>query len=235
MPQEDVVSNVPGQRGLLLIAGLLAILSVILIPGQIILWLVEPPPEAALEFIELLIERPVMGLFKPRSPDCRQLRHRALRLHCALRRAVPEAASILSGGAGAWVDRDGGILPNQHSVEMLHLSRLYETATAAERVGLLASADAQLAVMKGTGYTVFYLLSGVALLAFSIAMLKSDVFSRLSAWAGVIGGVAMLVPSNFGWFGLVMSVVSLIPWAVFGILVGVRLIHVSRRTGAVSH
>ena len=64
MLNKDLHSIVPGQRGFLIFAGIAAILSVALIPGQIILWVLEPPPQTALGFIELLIRRPVMGLIR---------------------------------------------------------------------------------------------------------------------------------------------------------------------------
>ncbi len=234
MLYEDQPSVVFGQKGLLISAGIAAILSVALIPGQIILWMIEPPPQTALEFIELLIQRPVMGLIRLDLPivvNYGIVLIIYIALFAVLFRKQPVFCMIgLVVGATAMA----AFFPTNTSVEMLHLSRLYEVANAAERIGLVAAADAQLAVMKGTGYTVFYLMSGIALIAFSVAMLKTDVFSRLSSWAGVVGGIAMLVPSNFGQFGLIMSLVSLIPWALFGVLVGIRLIRISGKAGAVS-
>jgi hypothetical protein len=234
MSNTQHTSTVPGQRGFLITAGVAAILSVALIPGQIILWMLEPPPETTLGFIELLIRQPVMGLIRLDLPIV--LNYGIvlviyIALFAVLYRKQPLYCLI---GLVLGCTAMAAFFPTNTSVEMLHLSRLYETAHAAERIGLLAAADAQLAVMKGTGYTVFYLLSGVALINFSVAMLKTEVFSRVSAWAGVIGGIAMLVPSNFGLFGLIMSLVSLLPWAVFGILVGLRFIRISNEAGSVS-
>lgn len=234
MSNEERQYVVSGQRGFLILAGVVAILSVALIPGQIILWILEPPPQTALGFIELLIQRPAMGLIRLDLPIVANygiVLIIYIALFAVLYRKQPVFCLIgLVIGSTAMA----AFFPTNTSVEMLHLSRLYEVASASERIGILAAADAQLAVMRGTGYTVFYLLSGIALINFSVAMLKTDVFSRLSSWTGVAGGITMLVPSNFGQFGLFMSLVSLIPWSLFGILVGIRLIRISGQTGAVS-
>jgi hypothetical protein len=234
MSNEENQSVVSGQRGFLILAGVVAILSVVLIPGQVILWLLEPPPQTALGFIELLIQRPVMGLIRLDLPIVANygiVLIIYIALFAVLYHKQPVFCLIgLVIGSTAMA----AFFPTNTSVEMLHLSRLYEVASASERIGILAAAEAQLAVMKGTGYTVFYILSGIALITFSVAMLKTDVFSRLSSWAGIAGGIAMLVPSNFGQFGLFMSLVSLIPWSLFGILVGIRFIRISGQAGAVS-
>lgn len=227
-------SVVSGQRGFLILAGVVAILSVVLIPGQIILWIMEPPPQTTLGLIELLIQKPAMGLIRldlPIVANYGMVLIIYIALFSVLYRKQPLLCLVgLVLGSTAMA----AFFPTNTSVEMLHLSRLYEVASASERIGILASAEAQLAVMKGTGYTVFYLLSGIALICFSVAMLKTDVFSRLSSWSGIVGGIAMLVPSNFGQVGLLMSLVSLIPWSLFGILVGIRLIRISNQAGAVS-
>ena len=234
MPDGHRTSLVSGQRALLVTAGIAALLSVALIPGQVILWVVEPPPDTAQGILELLIQRPVMGLIRLDLPIVVNygivlLIYIALFVILYRKEPVYSLVGLVLGATAM-----ASFFPTNTAVEMLRLSRLYAVAPAVERVGLLASANAQLAVMQGTGYTAFYLLSGVALLAFSVAMLRTRVFSRLASWMGVAGGIAMLVPSNFGWFGLLMSLVSLIPWAFFAVLVGVRLIRLSGQHGVVS-
>lgn len=186
MSNENRTRVVFGQKGLLVVAGIATILSVALIPGQVILWILEPPPQTASGFIQLLIQRPVMGLLHLDLPivvNYAIVLITYIALFAVIFRKQPVFCLVgLILGATAMAS----FFPTNTSVEMLHLSRLYHVAAPAERVALLAAAEAQLAVMKGTGYTVFYIPSGIALRAFSIAMLKTDVFSRVSSWAGVV-------------------------------------------------
>lgn len=67
------------------------------------------------------------------------------------------------------------------------------------------------------------LLNGIALLLVGIALLRSRALSRSVAWWAVAAGVLMLVPSTFGILGLVMSILSLLPWCVMCVLLSRRL------------
>jgi hypothetical protein len=91
----------------------------------------------------------------------------------------------------------------------------------------LAAGEAQLARYKGTAFDVYYLMNGTSLLLIALVMLRSAVFSRATAYTGVLAGILMVVPSTAGTVGLVFALASLVPWAVFSVLVARRLLQLS--------
>ncbi|GAA4064837.1 hypothetical protein [Agromyces indicus] len=104
-------------------------------------------------------------------------------------------------------------------VEMLTLAHAYGQAGDAERVALIAVGDGMLATWTGTAFDVYYFFNLATLLIFAILMFRTPVFRRSTAIAGVIAAVLMAVPSNFGLVGTVFALLSLVPWAVFAVLV----------------
>lgn len=107
------------------------------------------------------------------------------------------------------------------SFEMLSLSRQYfATADTALQTQLLGAGHMALATFTGTGFDVYYIFSGFALLLFAYAVLNSQYFSKLTAYIGLIAGGLMLIPATAGTLGLTMSLLSLIPWVVFCFFVG---------------
>jgi hypothetical protein len=58
-------------------------------------------------------------------------------------------------------------------------------------------------------------------------MLLNSTFSKATAIWGLVSGFFMLIPSTAGMLGLVFSLVSLIPWIVFSLLVGKQLVYLS--------
>ena len=50
-------------------------------------------------------------------------------------------------------------------------------------------------------------------------MYRSTVFTRATAIWALVAAALMAVPSNFGTVGVVFALASLLPWAVFAILV----------------
>ena len=121
--------------------------------------------------------------------------------------------------------------PSNTAFEMLKLSEQYPSATTeVQRSILLAEGQMLLAQLNGTAYVVYYLLSAIAVLLFSAAMLQSKVFSRNTAYAGISAGILMLVPSSLGMIGLIFAFVSLLPWAIFSILVSRTLFQLGRNS-----
>lgn len=57
--------------------------------------------------------------------------------------------------------------PSNTSIEMLSMSRQYEQAvTGQEKTILLASGQTLYSIWKGTSYSVYYVLNGIALILF---------------------------------------------------------------------
>jgi hypothetical protein len=108
-------------------------------------------------------------------------------------------------------------------VEMLILARSYAEAGAEERVALLATGDGMLATWTGTAFDIYYFFNLATLLIFALLMYRSEVFTRATAVWGLVAAALMAVPSNFGLAGLIFAMASLVPWALFAVLVARRL------------
>ena len=110
--------------------------------------------------------------------------------------------------------------PSNTSLEMLSISKQFLSASTEYEQGLLiASGQTLLSIWKGTSYAVYYVLNGIALILFFLAMIKSIKFRKSTTYIGLTSGFLMLVPATAGVPGMTMSLLSLIPWSVFSILV----------------
>lgn len=106
------------------------------------------------------------------------------------------------------------------AVEMLFISKEYYLASSdIQRNILLSSAQNMIFEWKGTAYVIYYILNCIALYLISISMLNSSVYSKLIAIIGLISAFFMMIPANFGTIGIVFSLLSLIPWYIFCVLV----------------
>ncbi len=54
-------------------------------------------------------------------------------------------------------------------------------------------------------------------------MLRSKIFSKTTAYLGILAGILMIIPSTAGTLGLYFSLVSLVPWSIWLVLVARRL------------
>ena len=66
-------------------------------------------------------------------------------------------------------------------------------------------------------------LNAFATLIISFVMLRSAIFGKVTAYVGIVTGVVMLVPSTAGTIGLVFSLISLVPFAIWCVLIARRL------------
>jgi hypothetical protein len=223
----EVRADVGEWKGLLVLGGVAALASVALIVVQIGIYVIWPPPETTAAFYDLLIANPVHGLL---ALDLLYIVSNLLAylLYFALavvlwgvsRSAVVVALAFGVLGMAAY-------MASPRPVEMLALAQAYRGAGAAEQVALRAVGDGMLATWMGTGFDVYYVFNLVTLLIFTILMFRTTVFRRATAIRGLVAAGLMAVPSNFGTVGLVFALGSLIPWAVFAVLVAVRLLRLS--------
>ena len=86
----------------------------------------------------------------------------------------------------------------------------------------LAAGQVMLSGWQGTAFDIYYILNGITLILIAYVMHKSNVFTRKTAVIGLISGVLMMIPSTAGTIGLVFSLLSLIPWYIFSVLVAKR-------------
>ena len=211
------------------VGGIAAICSVALIPIQIVIFTVWMPPTEVLDWFALFQENWLLGLL---SLDFLYILNNSLilllylALYLRLKEANPSLMTIafLVGVVGATV-----YYASNTGFEMLTLSNLYAAAeTTAEKAMLMASARTMLTIYTGTAFNSYYVLNGIALLLISIVMLKSEIFSKASAYWGLAAAIFMSIPSTAGTIGLIFALVSLIPWTVFCILVARRFIKTAR-------
>ena len=215
-------------RGLILTGAWCAFAAVVMIVLEIGRYLLWPPPPSTTGFFDLLLENPVLGLI---SLDLLFIVSNTLAylVHLALAVVlwrVSRSAVVIALAFG--VVGTAAFMASTRPVEMLTLAHAYAPADAASRTALVATGDGMLATWTGTGYDVYYFLGCASLLILTVLMLRSSVFSRATAGWGLASAVLMAVPANFGPVGLAFSVASLVPWSVFAILVGRRLMHLAR-------
>ena len=84
------------------------------------------------------------------------------------------------------------IVPARPMAELVTLSDGYVAATTDQaRSQYLAAADAILAQFNGTAYLTNTLLGGLSLLISSLLMLRSNIFSKATAYVGIITNLAV--------------------------------------------
>ncbi len=112
---------------------------------------------------------------------------------------------------------------------MLSLSSQFAAAaTEAEQVIFLASGQAMMAQYTGTAFDVYYVFNAVGLLIMAVVMLRSDIFSKGTAYWGIAAGGLMIIPSSAGMIGMAFALASLVPWMVFAILIARRFFQLGR-------
>jgi hypothetical protein len=222
----------PRWRGLYRAGGAAALVMVALILVQVTAYLAWPPPAfdgPALPWFELLLDNRLLGLL---SLDLLYLVDSALlavmylALYVALRKTSESAMLI---GTVLGLVGIAAYYASNTSFEMLYLSNQYAAATTeAQRATFLAAGEAALAAYRGTAFDVYYVLNDITLLVIAAVMLRSHIFSRATAYAGLTAGVLMTVPSSAGTLGTYMALASLLPWVVFSVLVARRLFQLGR-------
>lgn len=222
-----VQDDVGRWRGLVLTGAWVALASVALIVVQIVIYVLWPPPETTLGFFELLVDAPALGLL---SLDALYILSNVLAYLLYLALAVPlwrvsRSAVVVALAFGTL--GMAAYMASPRPVEMLALARAHETAAPAEQVALVAAGDGMLATWMGTAFDVYYFFNLVTLLVLSLLMYRSSVFTRATAVWGLVAAALMAVPSNFGVVGLVFALASLVPWAVFAVLVARRLLRLA--------
>ena len=227
--RQTALSHVLGNSISLYRAGIAAAIAMFVIMiAQILVFVLFPPPETVEGFFALFQQSWLKGLL---SLDLLYLVNNALliliylALYAALKRAN-ESVSLIAltlGLVGIAAYYASGI-----AFEMLTLSRLYAAADEAGRQLLLGSGQVLMATYTGTAFDAYYILNAASLLLFAAVMLRSEDFPRSTAVWGLAAGVLMLIPSSAGTLGMIFSLASLVPWAVFLALLLKKFLQFSR-------
>jgi hypothetical protein len=219
-----------GYRTLLRVAAVAALVTVVVTVAQIVAFAIWPPPSfaptpsAALRFFGIAQARPLFAFVQLDGLtliDYLLLIPVYLALYVALRHENP---SLMLIGTVLSLFAITLYFTVNPAPAILVLAREYGAADSeAARSSIVSAGVGILAVFQGAGFLVHYVVMGVAGILVSLVMLRSAVFSRATAIAGLLQGVMMLIPSTFGVIGLVLALGSLVPFVVWFALIALRL------------
>jgi len=213
----------PRWKGLYKASGAAALTMLVLMVIQIIIFIAWPPPGTVDAYFTLFQNNWLLGLL---SLDLLYIANNVLMiliylaLYAALKRASESSMAIALAlglvGIAAY-------FASNTAFEMLSLSNQYAAATTeAQSTMFLGAGQAMLEIYKGTAFAVYYVLNAAALLIFAAVMLRSNIFSKVTAYIGILAGVLMIIPSTAGTLGLYFALASLVPWAIFSVLIARR-------------
>lgn len=197
---------------------------------QILIFIIWPPPESVVDFFDLFAENWLLGLL---SLDFLYLLNNTililiyLALFFSLRKNNESAMLIamVVGFVGITLYYASNV-----SFEMLTLSKEYLNATSeVHKNYLIGAASGIMAIYRGTAFNVYYVLNAITLLVLAIVMLKSQIYSKTTAIIGITSGILMAIPSSAGTLGMVFSLASLVPWAIFIILISKKFFQLANQ------
>lgn len=223
----------PNWKGLFKAGGIAALGMLAIMIAQIAIYISAPPPTSVVDFFALFKQSTLLGLL---SLDLLYLLNNTLliliylALYAALKE-VGESTALIALVLGLM--GIAAYFSSNTAFEIMSLSNQYNQAvTADQRIILQSAAQAMLETYKGTSFDVYYVLNAAALLIFDYLLIKSNIFTKTTAVFGVLAGVLMLIPSTAGTIGLVFSLASLIPWAVFCVLIAIRFFQLGKIQGS---
>lgn len=196
-------------------ASLLCIAMLAMIPLQILLFLLSPPPSSVGGFFVLFQRSPLLGLL---SLDFLYLFNNLIVavLYLALfflffhEKPVTVLLALFFGVIGVCC-----YYSSNPAFEMWTLSSKYAMALPQEKLLYLSAGEGLMAGYAGTSFNTYYVLSTLSLLLFSTVLMKSPQVGRVLGLSGLLSGIFMIIPSSAGTLGLIFSLLSLIPWMVF--------------------
>ena len=220
----------PRWKTLFYIAALAAVYMIILIPIQGIVYIVSPPPSTVLGFFELFQKSTLMGLINLDlllTIDYVLVLFIYFVIFIVLSRRE-KSLSLIATILGC-LSITLYIVSREATFSMIALSNEYFGATTEmEQAAALAAGKTLLAMYNGSSFSISYVLGGITMLLFSIAMLKDEVFEISIPITGLIMGVLMFVPPTAGEIGVWISMVSLVPTLIWMILMSRWLFRTAR-------
>jgi hypothetical protein len=208
------------------IAGAAALTSAVVIPIQIAVFVVWPPPldGTAVDWFALFRDNRFAALVEMDLllvVDSVLLIPILLSLYVLLRQ---QNETIMAIATGLGLFGSVLVIVSDPVIQMLSLADRYAAATTeVQRSGLVAASEAMLATWQGTGFHAFYILGSVAGIAIGAMMIRSTVFSSAAGWMAVLGnalGLGLYVPT----VGVYISVFSVLFLEVWYILIGRRFL-----------
>jgi hypothetical protein len=213
-------------------AGVAALITAVLVPVQLAVFMAYPFPDTVVGWFQLLQDNPLAGLVNLDLllvVDNVLLVVIALALYVALRPASP---SVTTTATGLWLLAIAMFIAANPALEMLALSNQFAAATTeAQRSAAVAAGQALMAGWEGTAFQVGYVLGQLAGIVIGLVMLKSHRFGRAIPWTLIVGnlvGFGLYLPT----VGVAISAFSgLVLWAWY-LLIARKLL---RLAGPVAH
>ena len=222
-PAED-----PGWKWLYRIGGAAAVFAAAVIPIQFLVFVAWGQPETALAWFNLFQYNRLAGLLAFEFLFVLNAVFgiaTTLALYVSLKRI---SESLMAIALALGLLEAVAFVVSRPALEMLYLSNQHAAATTdAQRAALLSAGEGTLAIFNGTAFHVGYNLFSVYFLIISLVMLRSRVFGRVTAYAGILTAVlnwGLYVPE----IGVVLSVLSVFPLALWNVLVARRLFELGR-------
>lgn len=210
----------PRWKLLFYFAGFAAVYMIVVIPVQGLFFILSPPPETVFGFFELFQQNIFIGLVHLDlllTFDYILILFIYFALFIVLSRRE-KSLSLLAIVLGC-LSITLYIVSREATFSMLSLSNAYFIAGSdVERSAILAAGKTMLTMFNGSSFSISYVLGGITMMFFSLAMLKDEVFERRIPVTGLIMSIIMLVPPTVGAVGIWISMISLIPtilWMVF--------------------
>ncbi len=204
-------------RSLLRLGTVSAIVVVVMIPVQAAVFILSPPPTTVEGFFALFRRNPLLGLLDLDlllTLDYLVMIPFYLALFVLLRHVARSAALLaLTLGLFSLVlflfSRDA-------TFSMWMVSDQYAAAgSETQKAALMATGQTLLTLYNGGTFGLSYILGAISTLVFSGAMFRHPLFGRLPGTIGVVTGITMLIPPNTGRLGLTVAMLSLVPTAVW--------------------
>jgi hypothetical protein len=213
-------------KGLYRVGGIAALTIVAVMPIQMAVFFLWPPPSTVIGWFTLFQNNALVGMLDMDLlliVDYILMIVVFLALGAALSRFNKSFVAI---ALTLELVAIAAYLASAAAFEMLSLSNQYYAAstTDAEKSVLLAAGHAVLATWQGTAFDVSYVLGAVALLIVSLVMRRSQIFSKPTAYSGISAAVLTFIPSTAGTIGLFLSIMSLVPTVIWLVLTGRQLV-----------
>ena len=236
-------------KGLYRVGGAAALIIVVMYLIAMVIYIpayrVGPPPSTIIEWFTLFQNNWLTGLFFLGLGDIAITvlwGPMSLALYAALRRANKTCLTVATPLAFVGI---AVYLATNTAFSMLSLSSRYAAATTdAQKSLILAAGQAILAVSQGTGAYTGMSLVWVAGLIISGVMLRSKIFSKVTAYVGILGFALLLAGVPFATYttvsptGAVVTAIVAVSYMGGGVLsliwyflIGLRLLQLGRLEG----
>jgi len=195
---------------------ILTIISmIVLIPVQIVLFMLYPHPISIIEWFTLFKISPIIGFI---GFDIIYTFSNVLMifLYISLFIIIKNKINNLTIFAVilAFISITIYFSSNRF-IEMYIISGKYFEATSEmQKMSFIAAGELLLSVYKGSSYFIYYILNGLSLILLFKSFNGIDFFSKKTVIVGILSGIFMLVPATMGVIGMTMSLLSLIPWII---------------------